>query len=94
MKTIVKHNGIEEVIFEMMNLGEMKRNLADFMGNQTEEAYHLYVEYKDGTSWSSAEEAVMNCPLDNISKVIFETPEGNQLYNAEICEEAGQWFAI
>lgn len=94
MKTIVKHNGIEEVIFEMMNLGEMKRNLADFLGNQTEEDFHLYIEYKGGETWSSTEESEMNYSLDGISKVIFETPDCNQLYNAEICEEGGQVFAI
>ena len=94
MKTIVKHNGIEEVIFEMMNLGEMKRNLADFLGNQNEEDFHLYIEYKGGETWSSTEETEMNYSLDGISKVIFETPDCNQLYNAEICEEGGQVFAI
>ena len=94
MKTIVKHNWIEEVIFEMMNLGEMKRNLADFLGNQTEEDFHLYIEYKGGETWSSTEETEMNYSLDGISKVIFETPDCNQLYNAEICEEGGQVFAV
>ena len=94
MKTIVKHNGMEEVIFEMMNLGEMKRNLADFLGNQTEEEFHLYVEYKDGSTCFSIEEPGMNYLLDNIHKVIFETPDCNQLYNAEICEEGGCVFAV
>jgi len=94
MKTIVKHNGIEEVIFEIMNLGEMKRNLSDFLDNQTEEEFHLYIEYKDGTFWSSTKETEMNYSLVDIHKVIFETPDCNQLYNAEICEEGGQVFAI
>lgn len=94
MKTIVKQNGAEEVVFEVMNLKEMIDNLQDYIGNETDDEFHLYIEYKDGNTWSSEKETTMNYELGGIAKVIFETPDVQQLYNAQICEESGVWFPV
>lgn len=94
MKTIVKNNGSEEIIFELMNKKEMISNLQDYVGNETDDEFQLYIEYEDGNSWSSTKETTMNYELNGINKVIFETPDAHQLYNAQIFEEFGVWFSV